>query len=579
MEEILISKTKSKKKGFFNKLKKKFLVLFTSYLLTYKSLSSKKITIFWSLIIFGIIFLFLSINALSNKFIITIPSYGGTLNEGIIGIPRYINPVLASSDSDKDMTILIYSGLLRKDINNNIVNDIAENIEESEDHLTFTVKISDKAVFQDNTKITADDVIFTISKIQNKNINSPLAIKFEGVDVEKGDNENTVIFHLKKPYFYFKESLTFGILPKHIWENISDTEFPLSEHNTNPIGSGPYKISNIKKENNLTKEYNLSAFKDFIKGKPFISNLNIIIYNNNDDLFEAMKNKEIDSTRYSDIDHIKKYTDNKNLFINSSLPISFTISLNPSKNNLLGDKNIRNLLSNSIDKEYIVNNILNGQAKTNDYIFDKNIEINNIEASDTNKVNKNISEINLTTVDILDLKNIANAIASDWAKIGIKVNIKLYSLGDIANIIKDRNFEALLFGSVIEHDTDLYAYWHSSQRNYPGLNITNYASKNLDKNLEILRNSMNKEERDVALENINKEIKNESQVIPLYSTNFTYILKDKDLYDKLNNKIPKNINDQSERFLDIKDWYLYKENVWKISYLEKLIEKLENIIH
>ena len=579
MEEILISKTKSKKKGFFNKLKKKFLVLFTSYLLTYKSLSSKKITIFWSLIIFGIIFLFLSINALSNKFIITIPSYGGTLNEGIIGIPRYINPVLASSDSDKDMTILIYSGLLRKDINNNIVNDIAENIEESEDHLTFTVKISDKAVFQDNTKITADDVIFTISKIQNKNINSPLAIKFEGVDVEKGDNENTVIFHLKKPYFYFKESLTFGILPKHIWENISDTEFPLSEHNTNPIGSGPYKISNIKKENNLTKEYNLSAFKDFIKGKPFISNLNIIIYNNNDDLFEAMKNKEIDSTGYSDIDHIKKYTDNKNLFINSSLPISFTISLNPSKNNLLGDKNIRNLLSNSIDKEYIVNNILNGQAKTNDYIFDKNIEINNIEASDTNKVNKNISEINLTTVDILDLKNIANAIASDWAKIGIKVNIKLYSLGDIANIIKDRNFEALLFGSVIEHDTDLYAYWHSSQRNYPGLNITNYASKNLDKNLEILRNSMNKEERDVALENINKEIKNESQVIPLYSTNFTYILKDKDLYDKLNNKIPKNINDQSERFLDIKDWYLYKENVWKISYLEKLIEKLENIIH
>ena len=579
MEEILISKTKSKKKGFFNKLKKKFLVLFTSYLLTYKSLSSKKITIFWSLIIFGIIFLFLSINALSNKFIITIPSYGGTLNEGIIGIPRYINPVLASSDSDKDMTILIYSGLLRKDINNNIVNDIAENIEESEDHLTFTVKISDKAVFQDNTKITADDVIFTISKIQNKNINSPLAIKFEGVDVEKGDNENTVIFHLKKPYFYFKESLTFGILPKHIWENISDTEFPLSEHNTNPIGSGPYKISNIKKENNLTKEYNLSAFKDFIKGKPFISNLNIIIYNNNDDLFEAMKNKEIDSTRYSDIDHIKKYTDNKNLFINSSLPISFTISLNPSKNNLLGDKNIRNLLSNSIDKEYIVNNILNGQAKTNDYIFDKNIEINNIEASDTNKVNKNISEINLTTVDILDLKNIANAIANDWAKLGIKVNVKLYSLGDIANIIKDRNFEALLFGSVIEHDTDLYAYWHSSQRNYPGLNITNYASKNLDKNLEILRNSMNKEERDVALENINKEIKNESQVIPLYSTNFTYILKDKDLYDKLNNKIPKNINDQSERFLDIKDWYLYKENVWKISYLEKLIEKLENIIH
>lgn len=95
------------------------------------------------------------------------------------------------------------------------------------------------------------------------------------MDVEK--DGDLVVFHLKKPFYYFKESLNFGILPKHIWENISDEEFSLASENLNPIGSGPYKISSTQESDNLVDVYNLSSFKDYVSGRPYIDKINIFI--------------------------------------------------------------------------------------------------------------------------------------------------------------------------------------------------------------------------------------------------------------------------------------------------------------
>ena len=70
------------------------------------------------------------------------PAYGGTLTEGIIGTPRFINPVLASSDADRDLVALTHSGLLIPDNRYRLINDMAEKYDVSEDGLvyTFTLK-------------------------------------------------------------------------------------------------------------------------------------------------------------------------------------------------------------------------------------------------------------------------------------------------------------------------------------------------------------------------------------------------------------------------------------------------------
>ena len=109
----------------------------------------------------------------NNYFMVTVPANGGSITEGIIGIPTLINPVLAVSDADKDLTSIIYSGLMRKTKDGTLIPDIAEEYPVSPNGLEYTFKIRNDAKFHDGVKITADDIIFTIEKIKDPLIKSP----------------------------------------------------------------------------------------------------------------------------------------------------------------------------------------------------------------------------------------------------------------------------------------------------------------------------------------------------------------------------------------------------------------------
>lgn len=568
---------KMKKKYSSSRFKKRLEILKTSYVLTYKSLNTKKIFLFWLSVILGFLFLCLTFKAFSQQLLISVPVYGGTLNEGILGIPRYVNPVLASSESDKDLTKLIFSGLLKKDLAGEIALDLASQIEKSEDGLTYTITLNNKATFQDGVKVTAEDILFTLAKIQDKEINSPLAINFEGVTVEKVDEE-TVIFHLKKPYIYFEESLTVGILPKHILGDLNNNQFLMSDFNTDPIGTGPFKISAIKKNNNIAYEYDLTSNRKNLTGRPFIDNFNIHIYQNNEELLKALNSGAIDLTSYLNRDYFNKLEDKNISILKSSLPNIFMLSFNPNKNNLLNNKTVRLFLAKAINKPSLLSQTLGGYYTQKDNFFGDENSLFTIEDKDVKALEEN-TEINLTTGDTEDLKKVANEIAKAWEGAGVKVNVLVYNLNELSDIIKNRDFQVLLFGNIIEKDTDLFAYWHSSSRNYPGLNITGYVSKNLDTNLDILKNSVNLEERKQALMEINDELTKEMPAIPLYSNDFNYVVKDKTLANMLQSQLPKALQNNSDRFLDVQDWYTSAEKVWRFSYKKNLIEKLSNILH
>jgi peptide/nickel transport system substrate-binding protein len=164
----------------------------------------------------------------------------------VVGNPRFINPVLAISEADKNLVTLIYSGLVRITPEGGIENDLADEIIISENRRTYTVHIREKARFHDDESITADDVIFTIGKIVDPLIKSPKRGNWDGVIVEKIDEE-TISFTLKEAYTPFIYNLSLGILPKHTWKNVSDDEFSFSQFNTLPIGSGPYKVERVER--------------------------------------------------------------------------------------------------------------------------------------------------------------------------------------------------------------------------------------------------------------------------------------------------------------------------------------------
>jgi len=133
-----------------------------------KSLPKKRFYIFGAFSLIAIISLIIILSKLNNSFMVEVPTSGGTITEGVISVPTLVNPVLAISEIDKDLTKLIYSGLTRKDAIGEIIPDLAESFEVSQNKLTYTFILKDNLVFHDGEKVTTDDIEYTINKINHE---------------------------------------------------------------------------------------------------------------------------------------------------------------------------------------------------------------------------------------------------------------------------------------------------------------------------------------------------------------------------------------------------------------------------
>src|SRR3989344_7571545 len=145
--------------------------------------------IFIALVISFLVSFLTIIWKINSVYLTDVPAYGGTLTEGIIGTPRFINPVLASSDADRDLVALTHSGLLRPDNRGRLINDLAEKYDISEDGLVYTFTLKPNIFWQDGAPITSNDIIFTIDKIKDPAMKSPTRPGWEGVSAEKIDDK------------------------------------------------------------------------------------------------------------------------------------------------------------------------------------------------------------------------------------------------------------------------------------------------------------------------------------------------------------------------------------------------------
>lgn len=551
----------------------------------YRSLSPEKVIIFWLLFVLGLGFFFAALITFNKRFLITVPAYGGEIREGILGTPRFINPVLATSDQDEDLTSLVFAGLTKKNTEGGVALDMAERIDTSEDGLRYVATIKNGARFHDGEKVTADDIIYTVDVIQNPVIKSPHRIEWEGITVEK-NSDNQVTFVLKKPFPLFMETLTLGILPKHIWKNLTEDQISLSDLNIHAVGSGPYAIDSIATQSGIPTVFTFRAHETYTLGRPYIETITILTYQNEKYLMKAFDDHDITRVHGISPEKVTTLSLATGTIKTSLLPRTFAVFFNPNKATPLADKNVRAALQMAINKQAIVDQVLfkYGKVINNPYPFDSEDMPSeyNIEAAREllikSKAVKNASstfEITLATANTDEMKKVAEMIKADWEKIGVTTIIAIYDVSDLnQSIIKDRDFQALLFGAITETPSDLYAFWHSSQRSYPGLNISNYVSKALDENLEILRSSPSDEERASAYDAVRKEFIEEIPGIFLFAPSLIYITNDKNT-----SPLPLYSYSNASRFMLVESWYRYTNNVWPKAYYKPLLEIVQNSIH
>jgi len=524
-------------------------------------------------------------------FMSAVPVRGGSLTEGVVGTPRFINPVLAISDADKNLSILVYSGLVRNTSSREVINNLADDISISDDRLTYTAHIRPDALFQDGRRVTADDVLFTIQKIQNPSLKSPLFGDWNGISVEKIDDA-TISFTLKKPYTPFISNLAVGILPKHIWKNVTDDEFSFSQFNILPVGSGPYKIKTVERNSGgIPNYYNLEASSNVDGWMPYISNLIFKFYSNQTNLLNAYSAGDIESVAGISALEASDFKKAGARIVSSPLSRIFGVFFNQSQSKPLLDKAVRQALDLSAPKEDIVNNILHGYGTPIDGPFpaglfswsdDRRLGTNYaerlIEAEEVlkkggwtknettgflekkSKSDTLVLSFSISTGNTPELRAVGEALKEAWSKLGARVDLQVYETSDLnQNVIRPRKFDALLFGEVINRNADVYSFWHSKERTDPGLNIALYTNSTVDKLLDNARSAKSLDALEKNAMALDKEIRNDVPAVFLYTPSFIYVVP-----EKVKNVSLSKLSNIQDRFQDIRSWYIETDRVWQL---------------
>ena len=533
----------------------------------------------------------------NKSFIVFVPTYGGTLVEGVLNTPAHINPLLAGgeigSEADRDIAALVYSGLLRASSNGDFIPDLAERYEISEDGLLYTFWLKEDLEWHDGKQITADDVVFTVKTAQDSRMKSPKRASWDGVGVEKID-DRTVLFTLKKPYVPFIENATMGILPRHIWENIDFNRFDTNKYNREPIGSGPYKIKAIETTNRdgdkIPVSYTLTSFKRFALGRPYINTIKFVFAKSEDDLVTMLADGTVDAINSISHEQGKIHSESGYRVEHTPLPRVLAVFFNQNEAPIFAESAIREALTLSIDKQEIINKALAGYGILLDTLlppgalgyeehkeqkpFEERLatarailqkagwSFNEEHGVWEKKKGKETTTLRFTlaTSEVPELKAVAEELKISWGKLGVPVDIRIFATGDFKEtIVRPRKFEALFFGQVLGRDSDPYPFWHSSQRSDPGLNIALYANTRVDELLTDARGEEDTDDRLKLYKNFSKEITIDNPAIPLYAPEFIYLLP-----QKIKGVSLESVAIPSERFLDVYQWYIETDGVWSI---------------
>ena len=284
-----------------------------------------------------------------------IPAEGGIFTEGIVGFPQRINPLYPSNLAEMDTIELIFAGLMEYHPQGKLETQLAKDYKILEEGRVYEFELKDNLFWQDGTPLTTDDVLFTVSLIQNPEVKSPFRSMWAGIEVEKV-SDKVVRFKLKNKSGIFLENCTFKILPKHLLETVPPQSLPFAPFNLNPIGAGPYKIKEVQTDKDgKIVSLTLSPNPYYPKNKPYLEKIVLKFYEKEEDLVAAYSKKEIDAFAFSNKELLKgnpQILESSNLY-QISLPRYFAVFFNLKNSKILADFNVRMAINYATNKEEI----------------------------------------------------------------------------------------------------------------------------------------------------------------------------------------------------------------------------------
>jgi peptide/nickel transport system substrate-binding protein len=517
---------------------------------------------------------------------VVIPTAGGTYVEGLAGRSQYLNPILCQYNQvDRDLCSLIFNGLTKLNERGEVIPDLAERWEVSDDCLVYTFHLRRDVLWHDEVPFSADDVVFTVQAMQDPGYQGPsyLAELWQSVEVVKV-NSHTVKFTLGEPFAPFWDYTAIGILPAHLLADVPAESLPNDPFNLHPIGTGLFELEEVNAEYAL-----LQANPDFYGPRPYLDKIKFRFYPDHESVLSAYERGEVQGiSRVLPEDLPKVVEANSDLQLFSAQLTGYTlIFLNLKDPDLpfFQEKLVRQALLYAIDRQELVDRVLKGQGLVahspilpETWAYDDGVvkyEYNSERAKDLlneagwltpahssaaggtlrEKAEAKLTFTLLTDDDPLHVE-LAKEIARQWEIIGVKATLRTESSGLVREYLAPRRFEALLIDLELHGDPDPYPLWHSTQANNEGQNYAGFVNYEVDTLLQEARCTHDLGRRAELYRRFQEIFADEVPSLLLYYPIYTYAVDEKIRGVQLGP-----LGDPSDRFRNVTEWYIVTKRV------------------
>lgn len=510
------------------------------------------------------------------------PVSGGVYTEALVGNLIRLNPLLDDNNqADKDVDRLIYSGLVKFDSRGMPENDLAETITPSQDGIIYNINLKPDLTWHDGEPLTTTDVAFTIELMKEGDgyITEDLVNLWKSVEVVT-INDLYMQLVLPEAFSPFLDYLSFGILPEHLLGDLSMAQIADSEFNLQPVGSGPYKFSELTIEDGLITGITLEAFKDSTN-PPFLQEINFRYYPDAQSAFQAYKDQFVQGISEIPDNLIADALGQEDLAIYSGrLPEISMVLLNLNDPGLpfFQDATIRKALLMGINRQKMINTLFHGQAiAANGVIFPESWaylstltpvdydpdqaalllkEAGYVVTGEVNPVRmkeETALKFVLSYPDDELHRQVAEMLQSDWKKLSVEVILEPIPADLlVSDKLNPRAYQAALVDLNMTNnpDPDPYPFWDSGQATN-GQNYSQWNNKLASDSIEQARVTTNFAERVRLYHNFQaifaKDLPSLPLFYPVYNYGVTSLIQGVSMGPLI---------DTSDRFATVSRWFL-----------------------
>ncbi|MFF5932294.1 ABC transporter substrate-binding protein [Streptomyces sp. NPDC012508] len=281
---------------------------------------------------------------------------GGPKDSAVVGIayePETLSPLLGYG---KDGNSKIFDGLLAFDAGLELRPALAAELPQvSPDGLTYTYKLRKGVTFSDGKPFSAKDVVFTYRSVLDPKTNNPSKTELDALKDVRAVGEDTVVFTLKYPYAPFAERTVLAIAPEHI---AGKQDVNTGAFTTRPIGTGPYVLTDWSKGEKLS----FKANPTYWGGAPQVKKFTMAIIKDDDVRATRLRAGDLDGAILPP-NLAAGFKGDKAKKTYAAKTYDYRTVTLPTHNKVTGDVAVRRALDVAVDRQAMVDKILEGAGK------------------------------------------------------------------------------------------------------------------------------------------------------------------------------------------------------------------------